>query len=288
MYHIVIPTYEPHFDYNYNFLESFNKHCIDKNDVIINFILNTDNIELFKTKIINFNNLNIKLYTLSELIYKVDNIDEKDHPCYFSNKYCLQSMKKLFSYTITNNNDYIVMDSENLCIKNFRMEDIFVDLKKKPLLYSKIIQDIQFNVIKDCNNILNTDINLWFFLKSYWFFEYEYVEKLINYLRGSCGVFNKLKNKIFFEYQLYCNYLYFNKYKNFIFIDEIVNNEVENIHDVNYEYLCTKLNNNNIDKYCCLVKKMDEKILRLHWMSEEHANYVINNTNINIGTYHWD
>ena len=289
MYYIVIPTYENHFVYNINFLESFEKYCLDKDNVIINFILNKHNINIFTENIRKFNNLFIKLHTLSELINNVDNIEEDDHPNNFSNKYCLQSMKKLFSYTITNNNDFLVMDSENLCLKNFYMKDVFENLKTKPILYSKIIKDIQVNVVDECNKILNTNINLWFFLKSYWFFEYDYVIQLTAFLKKyNNNVFNLLKNKIFFEYQLYSTYLFLNKLKTFIFIDEIIDNEIEIINDTNYEYLCLKLNNNNISKYCGLINKLGENIIRLHWMNNNIKTNIINNTNICIGTYHWD
>lgn len=291
MYYIVIPTYKKHFNYNLNFLESFDKFCIDKKKVIINFILTTYDIEEFNNYISKFNNINIKLYTLSELVYNVVSIKIDDNPNNFLTKYSLQSIKKLFAYTITNNNDYIVIDSENLCIKKFYMENIFKDLKIKPIFYSKIIKDIQIKVVEDCNNILNiqNNINFWFFLKSYWFFEYEIVNELIIYLKNnSNNIFDLLQNKIFFEYQLYSTFIFCNKSKEFILIDEKINNEIENFENDNYEYLCVKLNNNNIEKYCNFVNKFNEKILRLHWMDNGIEKNIINNTNICIGTYHWD
>ena len=137
MYYIVIPTYENHFVYNINFLESFEKYCLDKDNVIINFILNKHNINIFTENIRKFNNLFIKLHTLSELINNVDNIEEDDHPNKFSNKYCLQSMKKLFSYTMLSSlkrKKKIYFDFRENTYKDFIIPPYFAECLDKLIL----------------------------------------------------------------------------------------------------------------------------------------------------------
>ena len=129
---IVIPSYEKHLSYNLNFLESFRKYCNDKQRVIINFICcNSNQNEFFQLKE-KFKDLNINIFTLSQLIKKVDGIDFDDSPCNFITKYSLQSLKKLLSYSIVDS-DYLAIDSENLCVKDFYFQDIIDSMKMKKI-----------------------------------------------------------------------------------------------------------------------------------------------------------
>ena len=115
---LVIPTYNKHYNYNIKFLESFRTYCLDKNDVKINFIVNSSEYELFSNLKSIFNDININIVKFSDLLLKVDNENYSDNVSFFSTKYPLQSLKKLLAY-ICVDTDYIVFDSENLCVKEF-------------------------------------------------------------------------------------------------------------------------------------------------------------------------
>ena len=298
---IVIPTYEHHFRYNFNFLESFDTYCLDKKNVNIYIIGRNASRDYLNTWFKQFSNLNIFVYTLSDLIYNVDGItiDDTDDN-YFTVKYQLQSLKKLLAYTVTNG-DYIVMDSENLCLKPFYFSDIFSSQKNKKLIYCKRIHTedntLGISLMKNSNSMLNTNDSNWYFIKSYWFFEYDYVKLLVDELKKFGTLYLYLQDKIFFEYQLYCMFLYKNNIKEFEEIDNI-NNEEYNFNELlkkggrlgpgfDAEYICTVLNIDNVKYYCNILNKMDERIVRLHWMDEITKNYIIENTNICIGTFHF-
>jgi hypothetical protein len=291
---LVIPTYKPHYDYNINFLNSFSEFCLDKKEVNIKFIVNESDFNFFNKIDLLYPDLKIKVVTLRDLIFKVDGLNVQNDSTIFNSKYPLQSLKKLYSHSIVDD-DYIVIDSENLCVKNFYFRDIIEDEKSKPIYYTNFFfQDIQKNVTNSCNSILNTDSNKWFFLKSYWFYEKKIVEQLILDLKKEHPfITNRLQNELFFEYQLYCEYIDKNNLKemsnidlldeNSVFFSEILRNK-----NNNFEYLCVELNDENLSRYLSLIYKMKDKIVRLHWMPSEIKERIIKESDIGIGTFHWD
>jgi hypothetical protein len=292
---IVIPTYGKHYAYNVNFLESFDLYCLDKNDVKINFIVNSNEYELFMNLKNNNINLNIIIIKFSDLLLKIDGENYPDHNEFFNTKYPLQSLKKLLAYTCVDT-DYVVFDSENLCIKNFYFCDIFKTLKSKPIIYcDKTYCELQKTVIESTNKLLGINSDNWFFVKSYWFFELEHVNNLINYLRenNNSTITLLLKDTIFFEYQLYSGYLFKYKLKEFINSESFTEKEInfeKLLQDTknNYEYINVVLTMDNVQYYINILNNLDERIFRLHWTDEEIKDKIINDTNIAIGTFHWD
>lgn len=290
---IVIPSYEMHIEHNIKFLNSFRKYCLDKDNVRINLICSNSNYSLFSHVLEQFNDLNINIFTLSQLIKKVDNFDFDDSLGNFNTKFPYQSLKKLLSYCVVDS-DYMVLDSENVCLKYFCFKDIFDQLKNKKIKYSdKYEQKIQQEVVSNCNHLLQYNDHKWFFLNPYWIYEKEYVQKLVDELRE----INKhdkvtliLKDTIFFEYQLYCNFLTKHSLKDTIEVKEILDNKKNLLNNLEksehtYEYICSTLTSETLDDYISLLNEMDEKITRLHWMPESFSDKIIKNTKVCIGTF---
>lgn len=293
---IVIPSYERHLGYNSNFLYSLRKHCLDKKDVQINFICCRSNYSMFADLKAEFFDLNVHIFTLSDLIKKVDNFDFNDATSNFPTKYSLQSLKKLFSYSIVDS-DYLVLDSENLCLKDFYFRDIFKILKNKRINYStNYYYPIQHEVVSNCNRLLNYENKTWCFLDCHWFFERHHVEKMIDELREINNQDKAtfiLKENIFFEYQLYCSFLLKHSLRDKIEVKEILQNYKklqDNLDrsEHNYEYICSTLTPQTLDEYISLLNNLDERITRLHWMPEDFADKIVKNTKVCIGTFHWD
>ena len=290
---IVIPTYNRHYQYNINFLESFRRYCLDKNDVKINFIVASNEYDLFNNLKTMFLDLNVFIIKFSDLLYNVDGKQYPDDQRFFNTKYPLQSLKKLLAFSCVDTN-YIVFDSENLCLKPFNFSDIFNTLKNKPILYcDNTYQEIQKNIIDSCNLVNNFNTDKWFFLKSYWFYELEHVKGLINNLKEThkTDIFILLKDVIFFDYQLYCNYLYKNNLKEFLSTDDLISktyNFKTILDENNYEFINSSLTEENVDSFIQILNYLDERIIRLHWLDEILKDKIIEKTNVSIGTFHWD
>lgn len=290
---VVIPSYEMHIGQNINFLNSFRKYCLDKKNVKINLICSKSNKQFFLDLKNEFRDINLNVFTLNYLIKKVDNIDFDDSLGNFNTKFPYQSLKKLLSYCVVDS-DYMVLDSENVCLKYFCFEDTFNELKNKKIKYSeKYEQQIQQEVVSNCNHLLQYENHKWFFLNPYWIYEKEKVQNLVDELRE----INKhdkvtliLKDKIFFEYQLYCNFLTKHSLKDTIEVKEILGNKKKLLNNLEksehtYEYICSTLTSETLDDYISLLNEMDEKITRLHWMPESFSDKIIKNTKVCIGTF---
>ena len=291
---LVIPTYRNHYTYNINFLNSFSKFCIDKSEVNIKLIVNDSDFVFFNQILSQFDDLNISIETLKNLIYNVDGISVVNDNSIFNSKYPLQSLKKLFSYTICNG-DFIVIDSENLCLKNFYFREIIESQKNKPIIYTNhSFQEIQKKVIDSCNTVLTTTSERWFFLKSYWFYEKEIVSKLITDLKKNYGIItHRLQYELIFEYQLYCQYIAKYQLKEMINIDDYCEETIKFTELLvgkknNFEYLCVELTHTNLIDYLKVIKLLNDKIVRLHWIDSEIKDRIINESEVVIGTFHWD
>jgi hypothetical protein len=299
---IVIPSYEKHISYNVNFLESFRKHCNDKEYVTINFICCNYNKNIFLKLKENFNDLNINIFTLSQLIKKVDNIDFDDSPNNFNTKYPLQSLKKLLSFSVVDS-DYLVLDSENLCIKDFYFREVIDIIKNKKIKYTiknYINNPFELLIIDNCNELINFNNNSFSFLDPYWYFEKDIVLKLMTELVEihQNKIIFILKDILFFEYQLYSTFCFKHNLKQKISTDEILidekvlknnlNDEKYNPLGHTYHYICSTITDETIDSYIKLLNNLDERITRLHWMPEKLANKIIEHTKVSIGTFHWD
>jgi len=293
---IVIPTYERHLDYNRNFLTSFRKYCLDKRDVKINFICCNSNRNLFLDLKSDFSDLNVFIFTLSDLIKTVDGIDFDDALNNFPTKYSLQSLKKLFSYSIVDS-DYLVLDSENLCLKEFYFKDIEGVLQKRRINYSvDYYKPIQYEVVSNCNRLLQYENNNWCFLDCHWYFQKNYVSELLGELReinkNEMATFI-LKDYVFFEYQLYCGFLIKHSLKEKIEVKEILHGDTDLQYNLiqsghNYEYICSTITDHTLGAYISLLNRLDDRITRLHWMPDSFAEDIVKHTKVCIGTFHWD
>lgn len=296
---IVIPSYENHLTYNINFLNSFKKYCNDKELVTINFICCNYNKNIFLELKENFNDLNINIFTLSQLVKKVDHIDFDDSPGNFNTKYPLQSLKKLLSYSVVDS-DYLVLDSENLCVKDFYFRDIIDSIKIKKIKYTiknYIDNPLELLVIDNCNELLNFNNNSFSFMDPYWYFEKDIVLKLMTELVKihQNKIIFILKDIVFFEYQLYSTFCFKHNLKQKISTDEILIDEkvLKNNLDSEkynplrhtYHYICSTITDETIFNYIGLLNMLDERITRLHWMPEKLANKIIESTKVSIGTF---
>ena len=246
---IVIPTHEPHFKRNAIFLEYFYKHCLDKENVEITFIVyehEKDKFykcieEAYKERInLYTDDLKIKVYTLKELVKEFFNEDINERQLKVKiGKFNMQCMKKLLGLYKVGNPYALLFDSETLVIRDFKLRDLFdrYFFKDKHIFYTDntdTFNAVLKQITEDCTEIIGEKKGLpYYFLEAYnWFFDKRILDDLFTYIEGkkNSNLFRLMteKYKIIFETHLYYSFIYHNNDKyNYNFV--CINNELEAI-----------------------------------------------------------
>lgn len=278
---IITPTFEPHFKYIKKYLKSFDIYVEDK-DFPIYFIINRSEEKKFKKIIAPYTHLNINIiffddlleknniqYTPSELLNKYD-------------KYCYQTMKKIYTMLNLEFDYYLLIDSESMWINPTNMQKLFEDYFHKPYFaYSSlskrdVIQPFQKLLIQNINYLLkeNLDNDRWFLETFSWFVDKKILLDIINEYGTPLEMSDKLyefrhkdKTKIgLFEGLLYYQYIFKNnkKYKyNIIDIDKELHDTLKSkyqdyISNFKKEFKC---NGGVIEFFAVLLNDNNYKIL---------------------------
>lgn len=238
---IVIPTYEPHFIRSIEFLNSFNKHCKDKDRVTINFIVSDHEVSKFHSMTNKFSNiLNIRIYILKHLVKLIFNKDINEISLLNTiGKYNFQSLKKLVGVYYIGNPYSLLMDAETLVVRDFFLKDLFNRFfnKEKHIFYTDNTGNFNAflkQITDDCLDILKYEEHIpYYFFETYnWFFDSNILKDLFTYIEGSFNstIFDLLTEKyeVIFETILYNLFIYKNNDKyNYKFV--CINNELEEI-----------------------------------------------------------
>lgn len=306
---IVTSTFINHFGYNINFLKTFDEKCLDKSDVKITFVVTHEEEKRILNDLIannNLSSLNIDIVVLIDLINEIESNEIKYQNLPFTNeKYPIINLKKIYG-CLHVNKDCLVLDSEVLCLSEFKFFDMFKTLKNKYFAYTyfndsfdDIIDPLQIQVIENCNNILKSNNKEWFFTKTYWFYDIDCLKEMIDFVKkqndvDSFSLF--LADKLIFDYQLYGSYLYNNNLKEFKSHNEITKNKPKlrkafknyrnslNSIPVGFEYVCISLDEDSIDEYIEFIHEQNEKMVKIHWMPDNIRDRIINSGKIFMGS----
>ena len=179
---IITPTYGPHFKYIKKYLKSFDMYVEDK-DFPIYFIINLAEKEEFEKIISDYPSLNINILYFDDLL-KAYNIPYKAHILLYKyDKYCYQTMKKIYAMLYLNMDQYLMVDSESMWIKKTNMNKLFDDYFSAPHFgYSKfstrkIKKTFQQILLDNINYILKEDNDKWFLETFSWFIDKKYYKK---------------------------------------------------------------------------------------------------------------
>ena len=242
MLNLVIPTYRPHFNFNIKFLKSFYKHCLDRDDVTINFIISDSEKKQFFELIDPFLDImHIKIHTLKDIVKELfnENINEETLLTKIG-KHNLQSLKKIAGVYKLSNPYSLLFDAETLVIRDFKVQSLFDTYfnKNRCIYYTNNnygnFTGIHKQITEDCLTILQQKSGLpFYFFETYnWFFEKTILDDLFTEieLKNNCNMFDILTGKyeVIFETILYNLFIYFNKEKyNYKFI--CINDELHKI-----------------------------------------------------------
>ena len=203
---IIVPTYPPHFLWNKLFLKSFKKHCINYEKSSIQFIVNKNDYSNFIEVIKELLDENIKIKIFEKILI---NCGQKYifYPTNDYEKYSFQSIKKMFSVIDSEYEKNLVLDSENIVVKDFKFEELFIN-EDKIFYCDWITSHVQNNVVNSCNRLLNLNNTKWFFETSFWIYNKQEFIDIIEYIIKNNNIEKQnlvayLKNFVFFEKNLY-------------------------------------------------------------------------------------
>lgn len=227
---ILTPTYEGHFKFIPEYLESYRKHVIDSHDTTIAFVLsNFREKELFDKMIKNLRGgLNIETYDIEKILrhYGITNSSEGILKKYGHTSY--QTVKKIYSMLYIDAERYLVLDSEASWIKDVSMDDQFKHFFKNPFI---IMSDYSTREMTDsflkqhfevANHLFGRQLEKMPFEHFMWYYEksliqdvcdclgypMELIEDIYNWEIGKYG-----KSVGLMEVMILLNYIYDNRNK---------------------------------------------------------------------------
>lgn len=291
---IITPTYSEHFKYIKKYLKSFDMYVEDKEKFPIYFIINRDEWQQFFKIVKRYDKLNIKILFFEDILSKYNIKLTPNELLNKYDKYCYQTLKKLYTMLYLQYDTYLMIDSESMWIKPTNMEQLFNEYTMCPYFgYSslsnrKIQQPFQKLLIENINYILGDSNDKWFLETFSWYID----KKVLNDICDKYGTPIELVEKLYkfrcekkedialFEGLLYYQYLFdnINKY-NFTVID--IEKELSDFLGENYktyleafykkyncnggiiEFFAELLNENNYLQIAKMFNKYNINIIRL-------------------------
>lgn len=217
---IVVPTYEKHFKQFSTLLTSINRRCLDKENLRVIVVIESKNYSLFQS-VISGQDINVSVVTTEEVLAGFEVLDKPTEFLMSVGKFTFQSIKKIGGLLKAQSEWSIILDSETVFFKNFRVKELVKDYAaRKYIFYSRTasrgpgwVNSLVDVVTKNCGNLLNVssgdrcymELNVWFYESAK---VHEWVATLENSLREFLAF--PSPEKPVFENVLY--YLFIEKY----------------------------------------------------------------------------
>lgn len=252
-YCILTPTFVGHFQYLKNYLTSFNRNVLDKDNCIIYFIINENENKKLEKIISNYQNLNIKILHFENILQHFGIIETPEMLLDKYGKFSFQALKKFYGMLyLEKYQQFLVLDTESIWLNKCYMSNLFENFfNKSPfIIYSNINKRKKVSISNqeasdNINYILNTKCDKWFVEQYVRFWDVN-ILKDIFFKYGSCyDIVNKIyKKELNFEPKLglFESVLY----DQFIF----ENNDKYNYKLVDLDIECEKyINIDTLEKY---------------------------------------
>lgn len=222
-YAIITPTFKGHFNFIKIYLKSFNKYVIDKDNVVLYFTINKNEVEDFKKIISSYTNCNIEILIFDDILKKNKIYLHPDNLLKKYGKFSFQTMKKLYSILEVPERYSLILDSESSWVRETKMSELFEQFFDHPKIFYSEINTDRFNAF--CRNVQNNiniiaghDINVWFIENFMWYYDKFIILEMIAEYGDIYSVIDKIYHKGYrmegvFEILLYSNYIYDNNEK---------------------------------------------------------------------------
>ena len=169
-YCILTPTFVGHFQYLKNYLTSFNRNVLDKDNCIIYFIINENENKKLEKIISNYQNLNIKILHFENILQHFGIIETPEMLLDKYGKFSFQALKKFYGMLyLEKYQQFLVLDTESIWLNKCYMSNLFENFfNKSPfIIYSNINKRKKVSISNqeasdNINYILNTKCDKWF------------------------------------------------------------------------------------------------------------------------------
>ena len=280
---LILPTYPPDFKWVNLFVRSVKKFCVDYDDVKIDFIVESENLALLRSNLAELITDNMKIKSVEDILRR-NKYNSKEATFYKSGdrKYTYQSIKKILGVIDSDEEFNLVIDSDNIAIKQFEFKELFNNFDK--IYYCDwVTSDLQNCVRNNSNLLIKTNIESWTFESSFWPYKKSIMLKTlenvesVNVIRKE-ELFNFLNCvPMFFEKCLY-DYFTIKNNENFEMISQqdaikiFKNTKVEKIlHNREYttEHIVLEIDESCAENYISFLNARNYKIARINYLTNE-------------------
>lgn len=285
---IITPTFIGHFKYITNYLNSFQKFSIRKDNFEICFTISRVEAKKFKKITEKFNTLKIKTLFFEDILSYFNIELTPNELLEIYGKYSFQTLKKFYTMLYLGSEyRFLVLDSESILFRYYDINCLFEDYFKNPYISGTNIKyrytdSVIRGVKRNTSILLNKESNIWFLENFVWFYDFNILNDMFEKYGAPIQMVesihqNKKSFNEIFEIDLYHTYIYnnINKY-NYHFID--VDKELAKIpNNKKYkeefqkkfnggcgllEHIMLFLNNNNIKEFGNILKNINFNIIR--------------------------
>ena len=221
---IVTPTFSGHFVYVRDYLKSFSKLAMDKDNFEICFTISKHEASAFNKIIAPFSDLHIRVLFFEDILAKFNIKYTPEELLSKYKKYSFQTLKKFYTMLYLGKDyRFLVLDSESILFYRCNINNLFDNFFTNPFIaYSDMdkrhrtadfMRDIKLNTafILQSNKIQS----LWFLENFVWFYDYKILADLFKEHGSPFEVINKvfddahnLRVTGVFEIDLYQSFIY--------------------------------------------------------------------------------
>lgn len=230
-YCIITPTYIEHFKYIKEYLKTFDKYVIDKENVSLVFTVNKEEISALKDLIAPYvNKIDIICVNFDDILLQHNVFLSPTNLLKKYGRYSFQTLKKFYTMLTVEAEKFLVLDSETIWNRPTKMEELFQDYFVNPTIWGSPIDDridsFTSHIQENIDYILDFKSDIWFIENFMWYYEKNILNNLFLEYGSPIEIVDKVyKNKHsegVFEILLYTNYIYknLNRY-GYSFIDTI-------------------------------------------------------------------
>ena len=226
---IITPTFSGHFPFIPDYLKSFSKLAMDKNNFEICFTISKSEAKDFDKIVAPFKDLNIHVLFFEDILEKFGVSSIPDKLLLKYGKFSFQTLKKFYTMLYMGPDyRFLVLDSESILLKKCNINSMFDDFFAHPFIsYSdmnKRLKTAKFmgEIKTNTAFILQSEKveKLWFLENFVWFYDYKILNDMFTKYGSPFDLINKVYKDAFgkrnvgvFEIDLYQCFVYLNRKK---------------------------------------------------------------------------